>query len=274
MVSDDFGITRILRLRIAYQTMKDYWKTTTIFTFLFSGIAVMYALMYPTFRETMESLAPSMVEQFAWIPGAEDMSSYVGFLNIEMYQIFWVLFLGMILGFIGASSVSKEIESKTIDLLMSNPVSRKQIIFEKFIGIVPMVIIVNIGVILTLVLVTTAINEEMNFYYLFLTHLVSIPYFLAVLGIGLLVSTVINEKMKASVITIAIVISMFLFESLSQISLDYESLGLISLKHYYNPYNTLKFGNIDGTGVIVLLVVTIWTLIFAMIYFEHKDIKI
>ena len=56
---------------------------------------------------------------------------------------------------------------------------------------------------------------------------------------------------------IAIVIAMFLFESLSQISSDYESLGLISLKHYYNPYDTLKFGDIDGTGVIVLLVVTL-----------------
>jgi len=254
--------------------MKDYWKTTVIFTFLFSGIAVMYAVMYPTFRETMESLAPSMVKQFAWIPGAEDMSSYVGFLNIEMYQIFWVLFLGMILGFIGASLVSKEIESKTIDLLMSNPVSRKQIIFEKFIGLFPMVLIINIGVILTLVIVTTVINEEINFYYLFLTHLVSIPYFLAILGIGLLISTIINEKMKASVITIAIVIAMFLFESLSQISSDYKSFGLISLKHYYNPYNILKFGNINGTGIIVLLVITIWALIIAMIYFEHKDIKI
>lgn len=271
---DELGISRVLRLRIAIQTVRDHWKSTIIFTLLFSGMAAMYSGMYPAFKETMQTLTPSMVEQFTWIPGAEDMASYIGFINIEMYQIFWVLFLGMILGFIGASVISKEIESKTIDLLMSNPVSRKQIVFEKFIGLIPMILIINLGVILTLIVVTIGINEEINFYYLFLTHLCSIPYFLAIVGIGLLISTIINEKMKASVITIAIVIAMFLFESLSQISSDYKSLGLISLKHYYNPYDTLKFGNVDGVGVTVLLVVTLWMLIIAMIYFEHKDIKI
>ncbi len=120
-------VREILRLKIAFQTVKDNWKTTLILTLLFSGMAAMYAGMYPAFKDMMADMNSGIFDQFAFIPGYQDMASYIGFLNIEMYQIFYVLILGIILGFIAASMVSKEIESKTIDVLMSNPVSRKQI---------------------------------------------------------------------------------------------------------------------------------------------------
>ena len=122
------------RLKIAYQTMKDYWKTTIILTLLFMVMGVMYAGMYPAFKDMLSDMAQDFSESMGWLSGIEDMSSYVGFLNVEMYQIFWLLILGILLGFISASLISKEIEAKTIDLIMSNPVSRIQIVFEKYIG--------------------------------------------------------------------------------------------------------------------------------------------
>jgi len=139
----------------------------------------MYTGMYPAFKDTMKDVAGSMKDQFSWIPGAQDMTSYVGFLNIEMYQIFWVLVLGLIIGFIAASSISKEIESKTIDLLLSNPISRKQLVFEKFIGLIPMIVVVDFVVMFVIMGITIGVGENLNFGYLFLTHVVSIPYFLS-----------------------------------------------------------------------------------------------
>ncbi len=271
----DYSLKQILRFRIAFQTMKDNLRSTIILTFLFSVMAMMYTGIYPAFKDMMQDMMQSQaLEQFSFIPGYEDMASYVGFLNIEMYQIFYVLILGIIIGFIAASIISKEIESKTIDLLMSNPVSRKQIVFEKFLGLIPMMLIINFAVMFTIIGMTHVIDEELNFWYLFLTHLLSIFYFLAVISIGILVSTFFNEKMKSSISMMAIIVAMFIFDSVSQTVPDYKNLGLISLKHFYNPYEALKFGDIDVTGAIILLVVCIQVLVIAMIYFEHKDIEI
>jgi ABC-2 type transport system permease protein len=142
----DYVLKQILRFRITIQTIYDNWKSTTLLTLLFSGMAAMYTLMYPAFEDMMKDMQDSGgFEQFGFIPGYQDMASYVGFLNIEMYQIFWVLILGIIFGFLAASMISKEIEGKTFDLLMSNPISRKQIIIEKFMGLIPMVLIINLG---------------------------------------------------------------------------------------------------------------------------------
>ena len=215
-----------------------------------------------------------MMEQFSFIPGAEDMASYIGFLNVELYQMFWILILGILIGFIAATLISKEIEAKTIDLLMSNPISRKQIVFEKYLGLIPLILIVNFATMLAVYGVTLAINEEINFGYLFMTHVVSIPYFLAVASIGLFVSVIIDEKIKASIIMIAIIVGMFVFRSISLMIPDYEALGAISLTHYYNPYDILKEGNVDAVGVIVLVVVIIECLLAAMFYFDRRNITV
>ncbi len=267
----------IFRLRIAFQTMKDNKKITIIITLLFMGMAAMYCGMFPSFKGVLEDMiATGGAEPFEpfFGPAAADMATYVGFINLELYQIFWVVILGILLGFIAASQISKEIEGKTIDLLMSNPVSRKQIVFEKFIGLIPLILIINFATMLTVIGTTVAIGEDLNLYYLFLTHLASIPYLLAVIGIGLLISVIIDEKMKASIFFIALLMGMYVLESISKIVPDYEGIGYVSITHYFNPYDSLKFGKVDISGVIVLIAVTTVCLIISMLYFEHRDIEV
>lgn len=271
----NFNLRQILRFRIVIQTIKDNFKATIILSLLFSGMAAMYAGMYPQFSDMMVEMQQSgALDQFSFISGYQDMASYVGFLNVEMYQIFWILILGIVMGFIAATSISKEIESKTIDILMSNPVSRKQIIFEKFIGLIPMILFINFSAMLVIIAITIGINEELNFVYLFLTHVISIPYFLSIIAIAILISTIIDEKMRAGIVTMAIVVVMYIFESIGNMIPDYENIGFISLTHYYSPYETLKNGNIDVFGTAVLIFVVVVSLILAIIYFDRKDIKI
>jgi hypothetical protein len=80
--------------------------------------------------------------------------------------------------------------------------------------------------------------------------------------------------MKAGIIMVALIVGMFIFESLSKMIPDYEAIGYISITHYYDPYNALKYGKIDAVGIIVLSVIVIWSLIIAMIYFDNTDITV
>ena len=273
MKQDANRLLEIFRFRITLQTIKDNWRSTLILTVLFSGMAALYAGMYPAFEDIMLDMGQSgALDPFAFIPGYEDMASYIGFLNIEMYQIFWVLILGIIIGFLAASTIAKEIESKTIDILMSNPISRKQIIIEKFLGLLPMVLIINFVAMFTLMMITMVIGEELDFWYLTLTHIISIPYFFSIVALALFISTVFDEKMKASVVTMAIVVAMFIFDSIAEMIPDYETLGLISLKHYFKPYDALKFGEVDIFANVILLIVMIIAILAAIVYFEYKDI--
>ena len=206
--------------------------------------------------------------------GTGDFASYIGFLNLELYSIFFVLILGIVIAFIAASIISKEIESKSIDILLSNPISRKQVIIERFLGLIPMVLIINFFTMVVVYGITIVINESLDFVNLFITHLYAMPYFFSVIGIAILVSTLIDEKMKSIIIMIALLVGMFFLEYIANITPDTKNIGLVSLTHYYKPYNALKFGNVDWNGVIVLFTVTIISLVIAVIYFDKKDIKV
>jgi len=265
------------RFKIAIQTIKDYKKTTIILMLLFIVMASMYAGMFPSFKASLEEMAATgAFDAFSQYfgPAAMDMATYVGFINLELYQIFWIVILGILLGFIAASQISKEIEGKTIDLLMSNPISRKQIVFEKFIGLIPLVLVINFGTMLAIMGTTAAIGESLNFNYLFLTHIVSIPYFLAIIAIGILISVIFNEKLWAILFFIGTLMGMYVIDIVSKTAPDFEFLGYASIMHYVDLYGPLKYGKVDVSGVFVLIAVVVVSLVVAMIYFEHKDINV
>jgi ABC-2 type transport system permease protein len=257
---------------IARQTAKDHLKTTLALSLIFVAITVMFASIYPSFKESMELLLENIPEYP--IRGFESAASYMGYLNIELYQIFWVLILGLLIGYIAGTVVSKEVESKTMDMLLSNPVPRYRIVLEKYLGMVPLVLAVNFATLATIVAVTLAIGEELLFYHLLMTHVMSLPYFLSVLAMGILVSTVVDDKMKASIVVMGIIIGSYILVTLGLLAPGYENLGLISLTHYYDPAETLLQGNVDIAGSLVLMGIAGGCLVAAIWYFGRRDIRI
>ena len=265
----------IFSFKIAIQTIKEHFRTTIILTLLFVLMTAMYAGMFPQFEEALyEMMSTGFGDSFNFLPHADQMATYVGFLTLELYQIFWLLILAIMIGFIAASSITKEIEAKTIDLLMSNPVSRKQIVFEKFIGLIPMFLIINFCTMLTVMGITVAINQTLDIGNLALVHIVSVPYFLAIISIGLLISVLVDEKIKASIIMIAIPFAMFFINSISLMTPNLEYLRSFTIFNYFDIFDVLKFGDVDIAGLFIYIAIITVCLIASLIYFEHKDLKV
>lgn len=258
-------------LKITRETIKDKLKITAVLTFIFVGLQAMYIGVYPAFKDNLEQFTDVPME---FIRGFEHLTSFPGYLNMEMYQIFWVLILAILIAYVAGSLISEELEAKTIDMLMSNPISRKQIVIEKFLGLIPLILTVNFATMGAVYGLTFIISEEIKFSHLLLTHLASIPYFLSAASISILISTFINRKMKASIIGMAVVVGMYIFESVSLLTPKYEEIGLISITHYYDPSDLLIEGNLNIVGPIVLIIVTIVSLVVAVIHFEARDIAI
>lgn len=256
---------------ITWQTIKEKFRLTAIMSFAFSGLASMYIIMYPYFEDSLKDFTDVPM---GFIRGYETLTSFVGFLNMEMYQIFWVLILGVLVAYVAGSLISEELETETIDMLLSNPVSRKKLVLEKFLGLVPMVLIINFAVMGTVYGLAPVIGESVNFYNLLLTHLMSIPYFLSIVGIGVLISTLIDKKMKASITTMGVVVAMYVVESLSLLSPEVKDLGLVSIVHYYDPSELLVHGNPDVLNSIALSIIMIVTVTLAAVHFEKKDITV
>ena len=99
----------ILSFKIAIQTIKDNKRVTLILTGLFGVMALAYSAMFPSFEDMLTQMAESGgLDPFSSFFGtaATEMNTFVGFLYLEMYQIFILVILAIVIGFVSASIIS------------------------------------------------------------------------------------------------------------------------------------------------------------------------
>jgi len=267
-------------MKIAIHSLKTSWKGILLLNLVFIGLTAMVIGIYPNIKESsgMQEYINNLPESILYMFGGSelelDITILEGFLNMELYQWGWVLLLGVYFAFVSSSLISKEIENKTIDMLLSNPVSRGRILLEKFLGLVPSIILINITTPLVILGCAAYINETISVEYLFYTHFASIPYLLAACALGLLFSVIFDEVRRANTMVIGTVFAMYILEALSLLSEKYSAMGKISLSHYYDPGKILIQHDVDITGIAILFLVTGVLLIIAIIYFQRKDIAV
>lgn len=263
-------------MKIAIQSVKNSWKGNVVLLLAFSGLVVMIISIYPGMKESIDMWADNLPEFAMTTFGRStlEMSMVGGYLNIEFYQWGWVLILGVYFAFVSSSLISREIENKTIDMLLSNPVSRARVVLEKFLGLLPAIILMNVATPVVILGCLKYINEAIDMTYLFYTHFVSIFYLGAICALGVLLSVIFDETRRANVLAIGVVSGMYIMEILSLISEKYAALGKISVIHYYDPGEILVHHTIEITDVVILLIMTAMLLTAAVLYFEKRDIAI
>jgi ABC-2 type transport system permease protein len=265
-------------MKIAIHSLKNSWKGILLLNLAFIGLTAMVMAIYPTIKESsgMQEYINNLPESLLSIFGRSELDITIleGFLNMELYQWGWVLLLGVYFAFISSSLISKEIENKTIDMLLSNPVSRGRIVLEKFLGLVPSIILINITMPLVIIGCAAYINETIDVTYLFYTHFASIPYFFAACALGILFSVIFDEARRANTLVIGTVFAMYIIEALSLLSEKYSAIGKISLSHYYDPGKILIEHDVDIMGIAILFLITAILLIAAIIYFQRRDIAV
>jgi len=263
-------------MKIAIHSVRNSWKGTVILLLAFAGLVAMIISIYPDMKGSidmwMDNLPDSALSAFG--RSGLELSMVEGYLNMEFYQWGWVLILGVYFAFISSSVISKEIENKTIDMLLSNPVSRARVVLEKFLGLVPGVILMNVAMPIVILGCLKYANETINVTYLFYTHFASVFYLCAVCALGLLFSVIFDETRRANVVAIGVISGMYIMEILSLISEKYSAIGKITIIHYYDPGEILVHHHIEASDVVILFFITAVLLVAAAIYFEKRDIAI
>jgi ABC-2 type transport system permease protein len=218
----------------------------------------------------LESLPPEA--RRAFVGNVTSITTIEGYLVSQLYQFGWLLILGVYFAYTAASTVAKEVERTSVDLLLAAPISRTRIVVGKFLALVPTVVAVNA---LTLVLIWASVafvGEKVPLVDLVAVHAVSIPYLLACAALGLVASVSFDTARRAQTVGIGAVFGTFLLDSLT-FDTDYEWLGDLAFARYYDPGEILVEGTIDWTGVAILLAATVVLMIVAAELFERREIS-
>lgn len=104
-----------------------------------AGVALMYAAVYPSIQDSAKELTDyveNLPDAIKNLIGGEDYTSPTGYLRSELFSSMGpLLVLIFAIGAAGRATAGEE-ENQTLDLLLSTPVRRRQVLLDKAVAIV------------------------------------------------------------------------------------------------------------------------------------------
>jgi ABC-2 type transport system permease protein len=141
---------------IIYWTFKQrrtsiIWWSVSITIFLFINM-----IFYPSFKNDADELQKSFENlpdaALQLLGGSTDFFSPIGYINSQVFFIMLPMILGILAIALGAGLLAREEQDKTIESLLSRPVSRSKLLSSKALsGILILLIVTLVGLITTIV---------------------------------------------------------------------------------------------------------------------------
>ncbi|WP_227355558.1 ABC transporter permease subunit [Haladaptatus salinisoli] len=262
---------------VRYEASRRY-KSAVVLSVLLALLSVLMVALFPSIESSgadidayWESLPPAMKAAFGASGGGFSLTTIEGFLAVEIYQFFWLLLLGIYVAYVAGSLIAGDVERDRLDVLLAAPVSRSTVLVEKFVSLLPTILVLNVVVGAVVYGSIVAVGESASMVDVAMVHLLSIPYLLACGAIGLLLSVLFDRADIAQRGGLGAVFALFLLDSVSE-SAGVDWLGAISPTRYYDPTAILVSGEYDWAGAAVLLGATVALVLVSRAVFRRKDI--
>jgi ABC-2 type transport system permease protein len=240
-----------------------------------ASLATMYAAFYPSVRKSGAGLQTyiqnNLPKAFQTLIGA-DLTSPAGYLRAETFSTLGpILFLVFAIG-AGARAVAGEEEGRTLDLLLSTPIRRWQVLLDKWIAMA-----VSTFCLAAVLGLTDAIVGPLFDLHVAIADLASICLMLYLVGlafgtIALAVGCQTGRRGLAGGVTGALATAAYVINALAPSVDALAPLRPLSLFRWYLDPNPLLNG-VALANVAVFVGITAVAYAAAWVSFERRDLR-
>jgi ABC-2 type transport system permease protein len=207
-----------------------------------------------------------------------DMYSIKGFLGMELFSSLTIyIIIYFIIQYAGA--FSSEVEGKTIDIILSTPISRRRFFISRYLSWVAMNLVMIVSWIIFIYAGVLALESVFGFGEadvslgnIALAMILFLPFMLSAQGFCMLTSVMTNDSKKAYGISLGIYFGMYFLHILAQLGEKLNFMKYFTIFHYWN-YKGIFVDGIVSWGHIALLIILSSVLFIAgAVVFERKDL--
>ncbi len=203
---------------------------------------------------------------------ATSITTPEGYITVEFFAFIWFIIVGAFVIAYGTGAIGKEIESGTIEILLSQPITRISSLITKSITLFAGTI--GLVVLTTLSTYTFGKAFDLNLKpegILALTVIGSL-FFLAIASFSLFFSVLLGERGRAALISASILTTMYIITVLAGLADWPKKVNDISLFHYYDAQKLLTSGHVPFRSVLVYAGIIIVFYIGSILVFNRRDI--
>ncbi len=266
-------------MTIFKRELKKNMKSFLVWTIVMVGFNVMIMAFFPsiageadTFNELMDMYPDSMKSIFGL--DKLDMTTVIGFYGTEMYL--FVTLLGSIFAtLLGSAVISKEESEKTIEFLLSKPVTRNRIVTEKTLCVLVYLLLFN-AIIVASNFILFEIFKEADYSMKVFVLLSAGPLLLHLTfaATGLFVSMFIVKTKAVYPVSIGLVMSMYFLSIVSSLSEKTRNLKYLTPFKYIDAADLVVNERIRPVFIVIMVCIMIASVLGTYFVYKRKEIII
>ena len=265
-------------LTLITKTIKKSLTSLLIYTIISVAFVWMYVALFPSIfkereklKEAFEAYPEGLIEAFA-IEIDTFVSSIEGFMAGEYFSLLWPIILIILIISYASAAIAGEIDKGTIELLLSQPISRLKIFFAKYFSglaiIAAFVFLSNFSV----VPFATLHNVDYRIQNYLAISIIGFLFAFAIFGICIMISSFSSSRGRTAAITGGMLIIMYGLNLFSVFQESLSSLKYASLFHYYDFNSAIVHNQIDILNVAIFLAVGAISAVIGVVIFIKRDI--
>jgi ABC-2 type transport system permease protein len=263
-------------MNIFIHEMREYRKSTFIWTLSICAIIVVFLSIFPAFTKDAEQLKkvmdsfPDVIKKGLSI----DPASFASLLGFYAYIFLYITLCGSIQAMnIGVSVMSKEISGKTADFLLTKPVSRSRILTSKLLAVLTSILITDVIFFIVSVLAALFISTEpFSIKVLFMVMITLFFVQLFFVAIGILFSAVAHNIRSVISVSLTTVFSFFIINMFGSI-IGEAAIRYFTPFKYYDTNYIIKNSTYEFRFIILEAIVVVTAIIASYAVFSRKDIQ-
>ncbi|WP_372589452.1 ABC transporter permease subunit [Fervidobacterium pennivorans subsp. shakshaketiis] len=252
-------------------------KSLFIWLVFIISIQFMYSALFPSFAGEgglFSSKMQLLPKVFLKIFGIEeiDFSNIIHFFAMQG-QIWIFLFATFYVMRLASSIIVKEEDAKTVEFVLSRPLSRRQYIFEKILLVTVNTIIYDFIIALALLYMFNAYKIkpfDMKQFWFIVFSYIAVHIFMALIGI--ISSTVVRKRATADTITVFFLGFFYILSLIGRVYENYAYLKKLTPFGIFDPADIIKSNSFNYKAFVFVILLYLAGAIFSVLYYEKKDI--
>ncbi|WP_108669219.1 ABC transporter permease subunit [Peribacillus acanthi] len=205
--------------------------------------------------------------------GSLDISTASGYYGLLFLYLLLMATLQAVM--IGATIISKEEREKTVEFLFVKPISRKKIILSKVLAALTNVSILTLFTWIVCILFVGLYSEgEEVQANIGITILGMYILQLLFLSIGSAIAAISQNPKKASSLSTAILLVMFILSVAIDLNESMKRLKFLTPFKYFEAKNVMYGGGLDLIFILISFILVGLLMIVTFTFFEKRDLKV
>lgn len=252
-------------------------KSTWLWTFTLCLLLLFFLSIYPAFTKEFEFIEkfieafPQIIRELIGI----SLETFFSILGFYAFVFAYVMLLGSIQAMnIGLSLVSKESRDKTVDFLLTKPITRSQILSAKILAGLTSLVATNMvyclfSVIIVIGISQTAFNPRVLLLINFTLFFVQCIFF----ALGLFLSVILPKIKSVISISLTTVFSFFILDMFNSVIKEQKLRYILPYK-FFDPIYIINYSRYESVYLIITLVFVVLAIAGTYFLYQKKDFLI